>query len=155
MRTAGLKDTKAESAAAVFSKWAQKVKPKMVDTNGGGEFQGAFDRLLRAKGIAHRLKTKHGTNNIAIVDRKIQMLKTLIVNEMIENSKQGDPLPVWNNYLEHVTSGINAAPTAPLMGESPDSVKDIKDGEKSSDPAALLNFKLQASNVEAFGKKFR
>ena len=80
------------------------------------------------------------------------MLKTLIVNEMIENSKQGDPLPVWNNYLEHVTTGSNAAPTAPLAGESPDSVKNIKDGEKSSDPAAVLNFKLQASNAEAFKK---
>ena len=89
MRTAGLKDAKAESTSAVFSKWTQKVKPKMVDTDGGGEFKGAFDRLLNSKNIAHRLKTKHGKNNIAIVDRKIQMLKTLIVNEMIENSKQG------------------------------------------------------------------
>ena len=149
----GCGGSKAESAATVFSKLTQKVKPKMVDTDGGGEFKGAFERLLKSKGIAHRHKTKHGTNNIAIADRKVQMLKTLIVNEMIENSKQGDPLPVWNNYLESVTSGINAAPTAPLMGESPDSVKDIKDGEKSSDPAAILNFQLQASNAEAFGKQ--
>ena len=79
-------------------------------------------------------------------------LKTLLVNEMIENSKQGDPLPVWNTFLESVTAGINAAPTAPLLGESPDSVKDVKEGVKSSDPAQILNFQLQASNAEAFGK---
>ena len=49
MRTAGIKDTKAESTSAFFAKWIQKVKPKMVDTDGGGEFAGAFDRLLKSK----------------------------------------------------------------------------------------------------------
>ena len=150
MRAEGIKDTKAESTAAVFAKWTQKVKPKLVDTDGGGEFAGAFDRLLKAKEIAHRVKTKHQTNALAVVDRRIQMLKTLLVNEMIENSKQGDPLPLWNTFLQSVVAGINAAPTEKLLGESPDSVKDIKDGEKSSDPAAVLNFQLQASNAEAF-----
>ena len=128
------------------------VKPKLVDTDGGREWEGNFQALLREKGIAHRVKSKHGTNALAVVDRKIQQLKTLIVNEMIENSKQGDPLPVWNTFLESVVTGINAAPTEKLLGESPDSVKDIKDGEKSSDPAAVLNFQLQASNAEAFKK---
>ena len=37
MRAAGIPDTKAENTAAVFSKWTQKVKPKLVDTDGGGE----------------------------------------------------------------------------------------------------------------------
>ena len=58
--------------------------------------------------------------------------------------------------MESVTAGINAAPTEKLLGESPDSVKKcIKDGEKSSDPAAILNFQLQASNAEAFKKNIR
>ena len=70
----------------------------MVDTDGGGEFAGAFDRLLN-KNIAHRLKTKHGANQLAVVDRKIQQLKTLIVNEIIENAKQGEPLPIWNIFF--------------------------------------------------------
>ena len=93
------------------------------------EYQAREADKLKAKEIAHRLKTKHGTNHLAVVDRKIQQLKTLLVNEMIENSKQGDPLPVWNTFLESVTAGINAAPTAPLLGESPNSVKDVKEGE--------------------------
>ena len=150
MRAAGIKSTKSGETKAVFSKLTQKVSPKLVDTDGGGEWKDEFEKLLKEKGIAHRVKSKHGTNALAVVDRKIQQLKTLIGNEIIENSKQGDPLPVWNTFLESVVAGINAAPTAPLLGESPDSVKDIKDGEKSSDPAAVLNFQLQASNAEAF-----
>ena len=98
MRTAGIKDTKSASTSAFFSKWTQEIKPKMVDTDGGNEWAGAFDRLLKSKIIAHRLKTKHGTNQLAVVDRKNQQLKTLIVNEMIENSKQGEPLPIWNIF---------------------------------------------------------
>ena len=61
---------------------------------------------------------------------------------MIAESKRGAPLPVWNNYLEETTDATNAAPTEKLMGESPDSVKEIKDGETSSDPSALLNVQL-------------
>ena len=60
MRTAGIKDAKAESTTEVFAKWTQKVKPKMVDTDGGGEWGKQFDAQLRSKNIAHRLKSKHG-----------------------------------------------------------------------------------------------
>ena len=55
---------------------------------------------------------------------------------------------MWNTFLESVVDGINAAPTEKLLGESPESVQDIKDGEKSSDPSAAVIFQLQASNAE-------
>ena len=58
-------------------------------------------------------------------------------------------MPIWKSFLESVAAGINAAPTEKLLGESPDSVKDVKEGVKSSDPAQILNFQLQASNAEA------
>ena len=113
-----MKSAQSGETNEVFSEWIQKVKPKLVDTDGGREWEGSFQALLREKGIAHRVESKHGTNHLAVVDRKIQQLKTLIVNEMIENSKQGDPLPVWNTFLESVVTGINAAPTE-SCSESP------------------------------------
>ena len=60
MRTAGIKDAKAETTTKVFAEWTQKVKVKMVDTDGGGEWRNQFDAQLRSKNIAHRLKQRHG-----------------------------------------------------------------------------------------------
>ena len=48
MRTAGLKDAKAESTTKVFANWTQKVKPEMVDTYGGGEWRNQFAAQLRS-----------------------------------------------------------------------------------------------------------
>ena len=77
LRTAGLKKIGAVEVGRVFSKWTRNVTPKIVLTDGGSEFTdlpeaaSSFQQLLRRRGIGHRVKGKHGTNNIAVVDRKI------------------------------------------------------------------------------------
>ena len=46
-----------------------------MDSDGGAEFAGIFDKLLVEKGIAHRTKNPKQINSLAVVDTTIKKLK--------------------------------------------------------------------------------
>ena len=81
----------------------------MLDTDGGPEWKGEFHAMLERNGVAHRLKAPADTNALAVVDRKIQQIKTAISGRMMEEGEED-----WKKLLPDVVKALNEAPSDAL-----------------------------------------
>ena len=93
--------------------------PKMVDTDQGPEYKGEFDKWIKSKGIAHRVKDPKDLNALAAVDRKIQQIKHAL-SGAIMRAESDD----WVKVLPKIIEGLNEAPSSALLGKSPDEVEE-------------------------------
>jgi len=119
--------TTATEAQRVFLGWP---KCQILDTDGGPEFKGAFKDFLRTARIQHRVKDPKDTNALAVVDRKIQQIKTAISQRWIEEGEKD-----WRTILPDIVRALNETPTEALQGQAPDAID------------AVAEFDLQKANA--------
>jgi len=121
--------------------------PKVLTTDGGGEFSGAFEAEVKKRGIALRLKD--GKNAIAVVDRTIQGLKATLAKMMA--TQKGS----WQQLLGKAVDAVNDTPKEVLHHESPAEVStnpEVKfmllqdNASKIRHNAALLNTRKERLN---------
>ena len=125
-------NTTAAEAVRVFRTW--DPPPQILDTDGGPEFKGEFQAFLRnveGNEIEHRVKDPKDTNALAVVDRKIQQIKTAISERMIEEGANTD----WRTILPDIVKALNETPTEALHGHAPDDID------------AVTAFDLQKANA--------
>jgi hypothetical protein len=94
------------------------VQPTEVDSDGGAEFSGIFDKFLLDKGIAHRMKNPKQVNALAIVDSTIKKLKDTMKQEMAEAGTG-----IWLSSLSGAVKAANGNSNDYLMGSRPSDVK--------------------------------
>ena len=109
--------TSAVVAQAFDEMTAANGVPDQLSTDGGEEFRGQFQIVLRRLGITHRLKV--GKNDLATLDRKIGMIKEALFKYTADKDTAD-----WASRVAKVVAGINQTPTEPLMGSAPDYVED-------------------------------
>lgn len=123
-----LKDkTPASTKAAMLSilrTMAPGDEPMLVSTDGGGEFKGAFEAMLKEEGIALRLK--EGRNALSHVDRSVQSMKLTLAKMMA--TREG----TWQKMLPLAVAALNNAPKTVLHNEAPNEV------EKNDDVQFML-----------------
>ena len=92
--------TSAVVAQAFDEMTAANGVPDVLSTDGGEEFKGQFQVVLRRLGIAHRLTVcKHG---LATLDRKIGMLKEAVFKDIADEG-----MADWASRVAKVVAGIN------------------------------------------------
>ena len=70
----------------------QELSEWREDGHCGPEWKNEFAAMLKRDGVAHRIKSPQDTNALAVVDRKIQQIKTAIPGRnMEEGEKIGRP----------------------------------------------------------------
>ena len=107
--------------------------PEVVDTDGGEEFKGDFDELLKEKGILHTYKDPQDRNALAVNDRSIQALKAAMFKEMAD---QGSAR--WVDDLDQIVENHNETPHGGIQDAAPNDVED--------DP--VLQFRLLEDNAQ-------
>ncbi len=140
--------TQATVAAAFKSIMASGRTPAEVDSDGGAEFSGLFDSLLREKGIAHRVKGTKQLNALAVVDATIKKLKDTLKQEMAERGTG-----TWLKYLTGAVKAANNNSHDHLLGSRP---SDVKGSEvlqyalkKQAGKDATQNSKANTDRMEA------
>ena len=140
--------TQATVAAAFKGIMASGRTPAEVDSDGGAEFSGLFDSLLREKGIAHRVKSTKQLNALAVVDATIKKLKDTLKQEMAERGTG-----TWLKYLTGAVKAANNNSHDHLLGSRP---SDVKGSEvlqyalkKQAGKDATQNNKANADRMEA------
>ena len=81
------------------------TKPKSLTSDLGPEFQGPFERALKARGIEVNQKRKEDINAIATLDTAIGQLKKALVRDTRKVGTDD-----WASRLEKVTQGQNNNP---------------------------------------------
>jgi hypothetical protein len=94
-------------------------EPLVVSTDGGGEFKGAFEAMLKEEDIALRLK--QGRNALSHVDRSIQSLKLTLAKMMA--TREGS----WKKMLPLAVAALNNTPKTVLHNEAPNAVEENDD----------------------------
>ena len=89
-------------------------KPEVISTDRGGEWLGAVQDMLHAKGIIRRTKDPRDVNAIAVVDRVIQNLKTRLAESLSEEPGQ------WATRIKDAVAAYNATPHKTVHGEPGD-----------------------------------
>ena len=131
-------------------------KPGEVDSDGGAEFTGPFDKLLLEKGIAHRTKNTKQINSLAVVDAAIKKLKDTMKQEMAESGTG-----TWLGSLGGAVKAANGNSNDYLMGSRPSDVKGSAALQytlkKQAGKDAMQNNKANADRIAALraAKAFR
>ncbi len=120
MRTAPMKTKTPEETAKVFRAFAPF--PVEVDTDHGNEWGGAFQRLLDSKGIGHREKDPKQLNALAVVDRAIGTLRSILAKDMTARGSAN-----WYPALKGATRAYNNTGHSHLMGSEPTDVANSKE----------------------------
>ena len=89
------------------------------------------------------MKDPKDTNALAVVDRKIQQIKTAISERMIEEGANTD----WRTILPDIVKALNETPTEALHGHAPDDIDAVaaSDLQKANAAKAEQN---QAKQLE-------
>jgi hypothetical protein len=123
-------------------------RPAEVDSDGGAEFSGVFDKLMVEKGIAHRTKNPKQVNSLAIVDATIKKLKDTIKQEMAEAGSG-----TWLSSLGGAVKAANGNSNDYLMGSRPSDVKGSAALQytlkKQAGTDAMLNNKVNSDRIAA------
>ena len=111
----------AEIAAAFQSIMDTAGTPRDLNTDIALEWTGAFAQLLRAKGIAHRMKPTGDANinDLATLDEAIGNARSTLGR--IGAGKN------WPQKLQGVVEGINARPHSGTLGHAPNNVATHED----------------------------
>ena len=140
--------TQATVSAAFRAIMASGRTPAEVDSDGGAEFSGLFDSLLREKGIAHRVKSTKQLNALAVVDATIKKIKDSLKQEMAERGTG-----TWLKYLAGAVKAANNNSHDHLLGSRP---SDVKGSEvlqyalkKQAGKDAAQNNKANSDRMEA------
>ena len=67
--------------------------------------------------VQHRVKDPKDTNALAVVDRKIQQIKTAIAARQIDTNDTD-----WKTILPDIVRGLNDAPSDALQGQAPNAI---------------------------------
>jgi len=94
------------------------VKPKVVSSDNGAEFQGEVSDFLEGRNIVQRFKAVGDLNALGIVDRAIQTIKRKIA-ELATRSKR-----TWPDLLPQAVAAVNSTPKPnTLLGDAPEEVR--------------------------------
>ena len=137
MRATPLKTKSPDEAAKAFNQFAPL--PDEVDSDHGQEWGGAFQKLLDKHNIGHREKDPKQINALAVTDRAISTLKSIMAKGMTENASG-----VWHTELKSAVNAYNSTSHSHLMGSNPDDVKGNK----------VLTYELKAKAGEDLKHNF-
>ena len=121
------------AARKVLAEMPREGKNAAVSTDDGGEFAHLQDNVLKDKGSVHRLK--RGRNDIAVVDRALQTLKTMLATA--KANKGGS----WDDHIQKVTESYNDNPRSVVHG-SPNEATDRES------PQSFLVFQDNAAKFQ-------
>ncbi len=140
-----LMSKQASEVAEAFESILNEAKqlPKDLTTDGGGEWGGDFDRLLRERGIPHIVKPVGDAykNDMATLDSAIRGLR-----EALGRVRAGAD---WPNMLMTVVQGINETPNAGTLEQRPASVSGNKELQFALKQKAARDIKASAKNSAA------
>ena len=148
-----LKDKSQLSVTAAFTGilTSSGRTPTEVDSDGGAEFGGVFDKLLLERGIAHRTKNPKQVNSLAVVDATIKKLKDTLKQEMAEAGTGN-----WLASLGGAVKAANGNSTDYLMGSRPSDVKGSAALQytlkKQAGKDAMQNNKVNSDRIAALRK---
>lgn len=94
-------------------------EPLTVDTDIGGEFEGAFDTLMHRLRILHMTKDPRQKDALAVVDSAIARLKDAISKELVDTGSES-----WVEALPRAVQALNARRNPNLLGSSADELMD-------------------------------
>ena len=146
MKAATMKTKTPEETARVFRSFAPL--PAECDTDHGQEFGGAFQKLLDDKGIGHREKDPKQVNALAVSDRAIGTLRSIMAKDMVARGSGS-----WHAGLKGAVSAYNKTGHSHLMGSEPADVAENKEltyelkvqaGEDLKRNSELYSEKVQA-----------
>jgi hypothetical protein len=121
-----------EVAAALRRVIADEKAPDILETDGGLEFTGPVQTLLRERGIQMLRKHPLQRNAHATLDRAIASLRQTLSRIETEKGKE------WPKVLDQAVAAYNRSPHAALGPAAPDEVED--------DP--VLRYSQQKQNVQ-------
>jgi len=130
--------TPAAVTAAFRTILTRMEQPQVISTDQDSAFQGPFNAMLEEKGILHRYKDPRNRNTLAVLDRAIQTVKTILFKRMTRRNTTK-----WDKFVQETEDGYNESVHGHLLG-SPD------DTEGDSKTAKINQFVLQQKNAEAF-----
>ena len=120
LHAASMKTKTPEETARVFRTFAPL--PSEVDTDHGGEFVGAFQKLLDDKGIGHKEKDPKQINALAVSDAAMRTLRASMAKDMTERGSGN-----WHASLKSAVSAYNNSAHTHLMGSEPSDVAESKE----------------------------
>ena len=77
-------------------------KPQVLSSDQGNGFSGVFNQMLEEKQIAHRYKDPRNVNSLAVLDRAIQTVKTILFRKMTRRNTTK-----WDSFIKEVQDGYN------------------------------------------------
>jgi len=134
------------------------TKPRSVTSDLGPEFQGPFEKALKAKGIEVYTKRKEDINAIATIDTAIGYLKKALVRDTRKVGTDD-----WASRLEKVTRGQNNnpideylegfAPAQVYLGDSkPDLIRKLKEKNARYSDFNHQRVEKRAAKIEDTGQ---
>ena len=126
-----------EETLKAFKKFAPF--PDEVDSDNGAEWGGTFEEFLDKNNIGHREKNPKQINALAVSDKAISTLKSIIAKGMTESGSG-----VWYTQLKKAVTAYNNTSHSHLMGSNPNDVKENK----------VLTYELKAKAGEDIKHNF-
>ena len=119
-----LRDKLADTCQKAFQRIVEErnVKPKVLATDLGWEFKGAFEDYLEREGIYHRLKDPRALNSQGTLDAAIRTLRPILARIQVEEQTKD-----WATEVERAIKIYNRLGHAHLHERSPDDVRDDGD----------------------------
>ena len=119
-----LRDKLADTCQKAFQRIVEdrNVKPKVLATDLGWEFKGAFEDYLEREGIYHRLKDPRALNSQGTLDAAIRTLRPILARIQVEEQTKD-----WATEVERAIKIYNRLGHAHLHERSPDDVRDDGD----------------------------
>jgi hypothetical protein len=119
-----LRDKLADTCQKAFQRIVEDraIKPKVLATDLGWDFKGAFDDYLEREGIYHRLKDTHALNSQGTLDAAIRTLRPILARIQVEERTKD-----WATEVERAIKIYNRLGHDHLQGRSPDDVRDDGD----------------------------
>ena len=114
-----IKDKLADTCQKAFQSIVEerKTTPKVLSTDQGWEFKGAFDQYLEREGIYHQLKDPRALNSQGTLDAAIRALRPMLARIQAEESTNN-----WAAEVERAVEIYNHLVHTHLHGRSPDEV---------------------------------
>jgi len=99
-------DTVAKALQTIYKRKIL-TKPKSITVDQGTEFQGNFKKTLENMGIDLRVIKQGRHRSVALVERKNQIIGTLIHKMITQNKLAGYDSSAWTKYLPDLVEVIN------------------------------------------------
>ena len=92
--------------------------PKIITTDIGGEFSGAFESYLQAAHVLHVRKDPRHINGLAVVDNAIQRIRRAMGKQLVEGKEEP-----WVKAFTDAVKALNERPSEHLHGAAPKNVE--------------------------------